>query len=187
MDVKRVVAYSTMVHVGLMLVGLGLVSIDARGNGSTEIIDTGMEHLFVHGWSKGLLFMIIGVVLHSVLVQDMRGTGGMVITNGIIGIGLVATWSVAGVGGSMIGVSKECVLGTMIMEYGWIGSVVAVLVVGSIGYSIGVTMSIIGMGEKVWTTGGGLSIGVWIILVYLGVLVVILPLGAGYSVGLGRE
>ena len=187
MDVKRVVAYSTMVHVGLMLVGLGLVGIDARGFGSSDITDTGMEHLFVHGWSKGLLFMVVGVVLHSVIVQDMRGTGGMVASNGILGIGLVATWSVAGIGGSMIGISKECVLGTLVMEFGWIGSVIALLVVGSIGYSIGITMSIVGLGNNAWTTGGGLSIGVWALLAYLGVLVVVLPLGAGYSVGMGRE
>ena len=187
MDVKRVVAYSTMVHVGLMLVGLGLVGIDARGFGSSDITDTGMEHLFVHGWSKGLLFMVVGVVLHSVIVQDMRGTGGMVASNGILGIGLVATWSVAGIGGSMIGISKECVLGTLVMEFGWIGSVIALLVVGSIGYSIGITMSIVGLGNNAWTTGGGLSLGVWSLLAYLGVLVVVLPLGAGYSVGMGRE
>lgn len=187
MDIKRVVAYSTMVHVGLMLVGLGLAGIDARGGGSTEITDMGMEHLFNHGWSKGLLFMVVGVVLHSVLVQDMRGTGGMVVANGILGVGLVATWSVAGVGGSMIGMSKECVLGTLVMEFGWVGSVVALLVVGSIGYSIGVTMSMVGMGSNAWSTGGGLSVGVWVLLTYLGMLVVVLPLGAGYAVGEGRE
>jgi NADH:ubiquinone oxidoreductase subunit 5 (subunit L)/multisubunit Na+/H+ antiporter MnhA subunit len=48
MDVKRVVAYSTMVHVGVMVMGLGLVDVIYGGSGLKLVY----WHMITHGLGK---------------------------------------------------------------------------------------------------------------------------------------
>ena len=48
-DLKRVLAYSTVSHLGLMMLGLGTGSIAAA-----------LFHLIAHGVSKALLFWVLG-------------------------------------------------------------------------------------------------------------------------------
>jgi NADH-quinone oxidoreductase subunit L len=66
-DIKRVIAYSTMSQIGYMFVGVGL---GAYGSG--------MFHLMTHAFFKALLFMAAGIVIHAVAAeQDMRKMGGL--------------------------------------------------------------------------------------------------------------
>ena len=76
LDVKRVVALSTMVHVAVMVVGIGCCA------GSGWLVSSGcsvgMAHLLSHAFSKASLFMCIGVLLHGAVSamgqgQDVRG------------------------------------------------------------------------------------------------------------------
>ena len=106
-DVKRVVAYSTMVHVGLMLLGLGTVAVsDAVGltsvySNPTGLGSAGLEHLFTHSWSKALLFMCVGAILHIKHSQDLRSLGSVWLSNPLLcSIGVIAGLSVMGALGS---------------------------------------------------------------------------------------
>ncbi len=66
-DIKRVIAYSTMSQIGLMIsaVGLGAYSV-------------GMFHFMTHAIFKALLFMAAGNVIHSLHdEQDIRLMGGL--------------------------------------------------------------------------------------------------------------
>jgi len=66
-DIKRVIAYSTMSQIGYMFLGTGL---GAYANG--------MFHLMTHAFFKALLFMAAGIVIHALAAeQDMRKMGGL--------------------------------------------------------------------------------------------------------------
>ena len=66
-DIKRVIAYSTMSQIGYMFLGVGL---GAYGNG--------MFHLMTHAFFKALLFMAAGIVIHALAdEQDIRKMGGL--------------------------------------------------------------------------------------------------------------
>jgi NADH-quinone oxidoreductase subunit L len=66
-DIKRVIAYSTMSQIGYMFLGVGL---GAYANG--------MFHLMTHAFFKALLFMAAGIVIHSLSAeQDIRKMGGL--------------------------------------------------------------------------------------------------------------
>jgi NADH-quinone oxidoreductase subunit L len=66
-DIKRVIAYSTMSQIGYMFLGAGL---GAYANG--------MFHLMTHAFFKALLFMAAGIVIHALAAeQDIRKMGGL--------------------------------------------------------------------------------------------------------------
>jgi NADH-quinone oxidoreductase subunit L len=66
-DIKRVIAYSTMSQIGYMFLGVGLGGYA-----------NGMFHLMTHAFFKALLFMAAGLVIHSLAAeQDIRKMGGL--------------------------------------------------------------------------------------------------------------
>jgi NADH-quinone oxidoreductase subunit L len=67
MDIKRVLAYSTISQLGYMVTAVGLSGYVAA-----------MFHLLTHGIFKALLFLAAGAVIHAAHeVQDMRRMGGL--------------------------------------------------------------------------------------------------------------
>jgi NADH-quinone oxidoreductase subunit L len=65
-DIKRVVAYSTLNSLGLMMVALGSGSVTAA-----------LLYLFVHAFFKALLFLASGSVIHATERQDVNELGGL--------------------------------------------------------------------------------------------------------------
>ena len=66
-DIKRVLAYSTMSQIGYMFLAVGLGAYSA-----------GMFHLLSHAFFKALLFLAAGNVIHAMKdEQDMRKFGGL--------------------------------------------------------------------------------------------------------------
>ena len=66
-DIKRILAYSTISQLGLMMVSLGVGGVAA-----------GMMHLLAHGFFKALLFLGAGSVIHGCHgEQDIRKMGGL--------------------------------------------------------------------------------------------------------------
>ncbi|HXG35750.1 MAG TPA: NADH-quinone oxidoreductase subunit L [Dehalococcoidia bacterium] len=65
-DIKRIVAYSTINSLGLMMVALGAREVTAA-----------MFYLFVHGFFKALLFLGAGSVIHSTERQEVGQLGGL--------------------------------------------------------------------------------------------------------------
>jgi NADH-quinone oxidoreductase subunit L len=66
-DIKRVIAYSTMSQIGYMFVGAGI------GAYSSAIF-----HLMMHAFFKALLFLAAGIIIHALAgEQDMRRMGGL--------------------------------------------------------------------------------------------------------------
>ena len=66
-DIKKVIAYSTMSQLGMMVVAVGLSSHNVA-----------LFHLINHAFYKGLLFLGAGAVIHAVADnQDFRKYGGL--------------------------------------------------------------------------------------------------------------
>ena len=66
-DIKKVIAYSTMSQLGMMVIGIGLSSYNIA-----------LFHLINHAFYKGLLFLGAGAVIHAVGDnQDFRKYGGL--------------------------------------------------------------------------------------------------------------
>ena len=65
-DLKRILAYSTISHLGLMMLSLGAFGYAAA-----------IFHLMAHGFSKALLFLGAGSVLHGTQETDIRKMGGL--------------------------------------------------------------------------------------------------------------
>ncbi|MCH6556529.1 MAG: NADH-quinone oxidoreductase subunit L, partial [Chloroflexi bacterium] len=65
-DIKRVIAYSTINSLGLMMVALGSLSVSAA-----------MLYLFAHGFFKALLFLSAGSVIHATERQEVSELGGL--------------------------------------------------------------------------------------------------------------
>jgi NADH-quinone oxidoreductase subunit L len=74
MDIKRVLAYSTMSQIGFMMFALGVSGYGAEaGLGFMA----SMFHLFTHAFFKALLFLGAGAIIHSVHSNYMNEMGGL--------------------------------------------------------------------------------------------------------------
>jgi NADH-quinone oxidoreductase subunit L len=66
-DIKRVIAYSTMSQIGYMFLAAGIGAYASA-----------MFHLMTHAFFKALLFLAAGIVIHALAgEQDMRNMGGL--------------------------------------------------------------------------------------------------------------
>jgi len=76
-DIKRILAYSTISQLGYMIMALGLYGYDtAHGHHSAGYV-AGTLHLTTHAFFKGLLFLGAGSVIHAVHTNDIREMGGL--------------------------------------------------------------------------------------------------------------
>ena len=90
MNIKKVLAYSTISQLGYMILALGaggyLIALgmqmgDAEGTAliaaGTAGFTAGCFHMMNHAFFKALLFMCSGSVIHAVGTEDMREMGGL--------------------------------------------------------------------------------------------------------------
>lgn len=85
-DLKRVIAYSTVSHLGFMTLALGVGGFAA-----------GIFHLLNHSFFKALLFLSAGAVIHAVHSQDIRDMGGLWRRMPITGTAFfIGAWSLSG-------------------------------------------------------------------------------------------
>jgi NADH-quinone oxidoreductase subunit L len=100
-DIKRVLAFSTVSQLGLMVVAVG------TGN-----VGGAMFHLFTHAFFKAGLFLAAGNVIHAAHTQDMRQMGGLrrALPVTFVAYGVAAA-ALAGVPLGAGFLSKEVILG----------------------------------------------------------------------------
>ena len=87
MNIKRVLAYSTLSQLGYMVLALGagayLIALGTKEGDATLIklgtagYVAGILHMINHAFFKALLFLGSGYVIHSVGTEDMRHMGGL--------------------------------------------------------------------------------------------------------------
>ena len=107
MNIKRVLAYSTLSQLGFMILALGaggyLIAMGVADGtpitGSKAFGYTaGVFHMMNHAFFKALLFLGAGSVIHAVGTEDMRQMGGLRKRMSITSITmLIGTLSIAGI------------------------------------------------------------------------------------------
>ncbi len=112
-DIKRVIAYSTMSQIGYMFLGVG---IGAYGSG--------MFHLLTHAFFKALLFLAAGIAIHALAgeqdIRRMRGIGALMpYTKWVFLVGSLALVGVPPFSGFF---SKDSILAGA-LDRGWYGDV----------------------------------------------------------------
>jgi len=122
-DVKRLLAYSSVAQIGYMALGIGLASATS--------ITAALIHLFNHALMKGALFMAIGAIIYRIgacRMDEIHGLGkAMPWTFGAIIIGGL---SLVGVPGTAGFVSKWYLVVAALEQEAWIA--VAVILIGSL-------------------------------------------------------
>jgi NADH-quinone oxidoreductase subunit M len=68
-DIKRLIAYSSISHMGYVLLGIFAL-------GQVSMTGAALQ-MFSHGIVTGLLFALAGLVIHNVEVRDLRKLGGL--------------------------------------------------------------------------------------------------------------
>ena len=98
-QVKRLLAYSSLAHMGYMLLGLGITIYASNANAAQG----SMFHLLNHGMLKGLAFLAAGALLYSLtisagshrplMITDLSGAGrrypvvGLALSLALLGLG----------------------------------------------------------------------------------------------------
>ena len=80
-DLKRVLAYSTIENIGIILVGIGLAIAFKASNlpaASALAMTAALLHCLNHSWFKSLLFLGAGVVHHATGRRDFDSLGGLI-------------------------------------------------------------------------------------------------------------
>jgi NADH-quinone oxidoreductase subunit L len=116
-DIKKVIAYSTMSQIGYMFVGAGLGAYPSA-----------MFHLMTHAFFKALLFLAAGIAIHAVVgEQDIRRLAGigrlMPFTKVVFLIGSLALVGIPPFAGFF---SKDPILAAG-LDRGWFGILLTVL------------------------------------------------------------
>lgn len=135
-DIKRLLAWSTISQVGLMLLGLGAL---APGEGA----DAALLHLVGHAFFKSLLFLLVGwlaVVVGSTLVTRMTGATRR-LPKTFVPVTL-ALFTMAGLPPTVAFVSKDAMLENAVRSQsdghveGLVGFIMlALIIVGTAAYS----------------------------------------------------
>src|SRR3954467_15132294 len=112
-DIKRVIAYSTMSQIGYMFLGAGIGSYP-----------NAMFHLMTHAFFKALLFLAAGIAIHAVVGdQDIRNLAGvgklMPFTKWVFLIGSLALVGIFPFAGFF---SKDSIISAC-LDHGWYGDV----------------------------------------------------------------
>jgi NADH-quinone oxidoreductase subunit M len=90
-DIKRIIAYSSISHMGYVLFAFSLFPV-------AEGITGGVLHLVNHAASKGLLFLTAGAVMHQTGVRDIREMGGLASKMPLTAIAsAIAAFSIGGI------------------------------------------------------------------------------------------
>jgi len=71
-DLKRLLAYSTIAHLGYVLLGVALGAL-----GSTTGFRGGVLHIACHGFSKATLFLCAGAIAYATGTRSISALGGL--------------------------------------------------------------------------------------------------------------
>ena len=80
-DMKRLLAYSSIENIGIILVGIGLTLIFhayALGALAALALAATLYHCINHAFFKSLLFLVTGTVLHSTKERSLGKLGGLI-------------------------------------------------------------------------------------------------------------
>ncbi len=146
-DVKRVLAYSSIENIGLIVLALG-VGVWGLTSGHPQVAALGLAGSLLHTWNhslmKGLLFLGAGSILHGAGSRNMEHLGGLLQrmprTGAVMVLGAVAIAGVPPLNGFVSEWLIYMALLTGGLEFTGIGRVVLLLAVGLLALVGGMAM-----------------------------------------------
>lgn len=79
-DIKRMLAYSSIENIGIIMLGIGL-ALTGCYYGRSDIVMLGLCGSLLHVWNhslfKSLLFLNAGAIIHAVQTRDLEQMGGL--------------------------------------------------------------------------------------------------------------
>lgn len=79
-DIKRILAYSSIENIGIIMMGIGLALLGRSHNQPSWIVlglGGALLHVWNHGLFKSLLFFNAGAVIHAAHTRDIEHMGGL--------------------------------------------------------------------------------------------------------------
>jgi NADH-quinone oxidoreductase subunit M len=121
-DIKRLVAYSSVSHLGFVVLGLFAFTEQAVTGGVLQMVN--------HGLATGALFLLVGMVYERTHTRQLDEMGGLyVVMPWLLGAFLFAVFASAGLPGLNSFIGEFLVIaGTFAVSH-WFGSLAAVAVV----------------------------------------------------------
>ncbi len=99
-DLKRVIAYSSISHMGYILFGVSLIPLAATTAGAVvqnNALTGTVLHIVSHALSKGLFFLAAGAVMQVMTVRNIKEMGGLAAKMPVTGTSsTIAALSLAG-------------------------------------------------------------------------------------------
>jgi multicomponent Na+:H+ antiporter subunit A len=136
-DLKRVLAYSTVSALGLIMFLLGV--------GTKDAVTAALVYLIAHACYKGALFLVAGTLEHETGTRDVTDLGGLRHSMPITALaGTLAACSMAGIPLFLGFTAKELLYDALVGPGGWIiallaASVAASALLGAAGLTAGVS------------------------------------------------
>ncbi|MCI0843829.1 MAG: NADH-quinone oxidoreductase subunit M [Chloroflexi bacterium] len=125
-DLKRLIAFSSISHMGLVLIGIGSVGI-SQGTLTVTGLNGAAMQLFTHGTVTGLLFLAVGLVYDKTGTRYIPDLGGLAGRMPIVAVAmLIAGFASLGLPGLSGFVSELLVFMGAFQAYDW-PTVLAVL------------------------------------------------------------
>ena len=132
-DLKRLIAYSSVSHMGLVLLG---VAVGIGGGAASAVALTGASmQMFVHGTITGLLFLLVGLIYdkaHTRYIPDLGGLAGRMPF--VASVFLIAGLASLGLPGLSGFVAEMLVLLGAFKEFPWLTALAAFGIVLAAGY-----------------------------------------------------
>jgi NADH-quinone oxidoreductase subunit M len=91
-DMKKLIAYSSIAHMGFVTLGFFIVFIisqDNAGSGAALGIEGGMVQMISHGFISAALFLCVGVLYDRLHSREIKAYGGVVNTMPVFGAFMV--------------------------------------------------------------------------------------------------
>ncbi|MCB6179623.1 monovalent cation/H+ antiporter subunit A [Rhodobacter sp. Har01] len=128
-DLKALLAYSTVSHLGLITFLLGL--------GTPAAATAAMLHILAHASFKAALFMLAGIVDHAAHTRDLRRLGGLARAMPLtFALAAIASLSMAGIPPLNGFLSKEAMLTEAALSGPLVAAVATLAALFSVAYSL---------------------------------------------------
>ena len=133
-DLKRLIAYSSVSHMGLVLVGIGSVGIVA-GEVTTTGLNGAAMQLFTHGTITGLLFLGVGLIYERTHTRYIPDLGGLANRMPLLTVAfLIAGFASLGLPGLSGFVSEILVFFGAFAAFPWLTALAVVGIILAAGY-----------------------------------------------------
>jgi NADH-quinone oxidoreductase subunit M len=76
-DLKRLVAYTSINHMGYVVLGVAVAAAAGSGSARTLALDGATLQMVSHGLVTGALFLLVGMIQHRTHTRDIGRLGGM--------------------------------------------------------------------------------------------------------------